>query len=64
MLSGCLQMMVMQTAQSRHKMTQGTTTAASPASNAVRQFARTTHNTVIRTAEGRTEKLEVESKDS
>lgn len=45
-------------------MTQATTTAASPASNAVRQFARTTHNTVIATAEGRTEKLEFESKDN
>lgn len=63
LLSGCLQMMMMHTAQSRHKMTQDTKTPACPASSSVRQFARMTHNTVIRTAEGRQDKVDDEFHD-
>lgn len=55
MLSGCLKMMTTQMPQSRVKMTQGTTTTARPASSSVRQLARITHSTVIRTAAGREE---------
>lgn len=55
LLSGCLQMMMTQTPQSRAKMTQGTTTPACPANSSVRQLARITHSTVIRTAAGRYE---------
>lgn len=56
-------MMMMHTAQSRHKMTQDTKTPACPASSSVRQFARMTHNTVIRTAEGRQDKVDDEFHD-
>lgn len=47
-------MMMIQTTQSRHKMMQDTRMPACPASSIVRQLARMTHSTVIRTAEGRT----------
>lgn len=55
LLSGCLQMMMTQTAQSRVKMTTGTTTPACPSRSSWRQLARMTQSTVIRTAAGRQE---------
>lgn len=52
-------MMTTQTPQSRHKMAQGTATPAWPASSSLRQLARMTHRTVIRTAAGREDGGEV-----
>lgn len=59
LLSGCLQMMMTQTAQSRHKMTQGTTMPGWPASISSRQLAMIMHSTVMRTAAGREDGGEV-----
>jgi len=54
LLCGCLQMTTRQTMQSRAKITHGTTTAAWPASSAVRQLARRMHSTVMKRAAGET----------
>lgn len=53
MLSGCLQMMITQTAQSTAKIMHGTTTPKYPASSSGKQLARMTHRTVIKIAAGR-----------
>lgn len=52
LLSGCLQMMTTQTAHIRPSRTQGTTTEAWPNSSPGRQWVRTMHRMVMRSAEG------------